>query len=343
MNTEPITPVFAYLGIDVSKDTLDVCLLRESGKPLFETFDNSPGGHAKLLKWALSQARHAGRRFCIEATGTYGLALSLHLDEAGEFLSVVNPAHIKYSSADGAANKTDRASALQIATFARLHKPEQWTPPSREQRELIALVRHRDDLVASQAQVKTRLADKSPAITQAVRKSLSALLKSYAGLIADIEAQIKNHIDSHPGLKREHDLLRSIPGIGEVSAHKLLAEMLPVGQCKSAQSAAAYAGLSPKEHRSGTSVRRATRISKAGNKHLRTALFLPALIALKCNQRIMAMAARMKEAGKPKMVIVGAAMRKLVMIAYGVLKSGQPFSTEIRNTRNLNSATSLTT
>jgi transposase len=336
MNSKSITPVFAYFGIDVSKETLDICLLRETGKPLFETFDNSPAGHAKLLRWAISQARHAQRRFCIEATGTYGLALSLFLDDASEFISVVNPAHIKYSSGDGAANTTDRASAQKIAMYARLHQPEQWTPPTPQMRELIALVRHRDDLVAQQAQVKTRLADKSPAITPAVRKSLITLLKSFTTLIADIDAQISDHIDSHPDLKREHDLLRTIPGIGEVSAPKLLAEMLPVNQCNSAQSAAAYAGLSPKEHRSGTSVRKTTRLSKAGNKHLRTALFMPALIALKHNSRIIALAARMKAAGKSKMVIVGAAMRKLLMIAYGVLKSGQPFSPEIAKRSNSN-------
>jgi len=328
MNTQSPSPVFAYFGIDVSKETLDICLLREVGKPLYGTFDNSPKGHGALLKWAINQARHAQRRFCIEATGTYGLALSLHLDQANEHISVVNPAHIKYSSADGAANKTDRTSAHQIADYTRLHRPERWTPPTPEQRELVALVRHRDDLVAQQAQVKTRLTDNTPAVTPAVRKSLNALLQSLSGLIADIDTQINAHIDSHPDMKREHELLRSIPGIGKVSAPKLLAEMLPVKQCHSAQSAAAYAGLSPKEHRSGTSVRRATRISKAGNKHLRTALYMPALIALRRNCRILEMAARLRAAGKSKMVIVAAAMRKLVMIAYGVLKSGQPFKPE---------------
>lgn len=316
-----------FVGVDVSKDILDLCLLRESGKPLYERFANNRDGHSKLLAWTRKQGSHASRRFCMEATGAYSDAIALYLHEANEYVSVVNPAVIKYSSADGASNKTDRTAALKIAHFTRLHRPETWQPPSPEMRELIALVRHLDDLVTQQGQIKTRLT--IPGQIPPVKDSLRKLLSTLGEQIKDIEAQIKQHTDDHPELKRSIELLETIPGIAKTTALRLLAEMPVADKKHSAQSAAAYAGLSPKEHRSGTSVHRATRISKSGNKHLRRSLYMPAICAIKHNPLVRALAERMAAAGKARMAIVAAAMRKLLMIAYGVLKSGKPFTPDM--------------
>jgi transposase len=334
-------PPCVFIGIDVSKATLDLCLKRESGKPLFQQFANDAAGHAKLLAWSRNQSTHASRRFCLEATGAYGEAIAIHLHEAGEYVSVINPTKIKYSGPDGAANKTDKAAALKIAQFARLHEPDAWQPPAPEIRELVALVRHLDDLIAEQAKIKVRLTN--PGLVAPVKQSLKALLSTLAEQIKSIEAQIDRHIDNHPDLKQGRDLLDSIPGIAKTTAQRLLAEMPPADEQHSAQSAAAYAGLSPREHRSGTSVHRPTCISKAGNKHLRRALYMPALCAIIHNPRVRALAERMKAAGKPRMAIVAAAMRKLLMIAYGVLKSGQTFTAEIAKPQTRSLPQGLTT
>ena len=120
-------------------------------------------------------------------------------------------------------------------------------------------------------------------------------------------------------------MLRTIPGIGPVAAHALLAELPDPSRFATAQQAAAYAGLAPREYRSGTSVKKRTRLSKAGNARLRKALYLPAMTAIRFNPLVGAFYARLVEAGKAKMAALGACMRKLLMIAYGVLKSRTPF------------------
>ena len=120
-------------------------------------------------------------------------------------------------------------------------------------------------------------------------------------------------------------MLRTIPGVGPVAATAILAELPDPARFATAQQAAAYAGLAPREYRSGTSVKKRTRLSKAGNARLRKALYLPALTATRFNPLVAAFYDRLVAAGKPKMAAVGACMRKLLMIAYGVLKSRTPF------------------
>jgi transposase len=323
-----IASTIASLGIDVSKDVLDICLLRDSGKPVFSQFANKSEGHEKLLTWARKQSAHAVRRFCMEATGSYSFAIALYLSEAGEYVSIVNPAHIKYSTPNGSANKTDKAAALEIAKFAQLHKPNVWVPPSEHMCLLTSLERHRTDLIGDRAKIGARLKDSGLAPT--VRRSWTETRDYLSGKIADIEAEIKKLIDDHDDLKKNKRLLETIPGVGSDTAIRLLAEMPDVDQCPSAQSAAAFGGLSPKEHRSGTSVFKPTRISKAGNKHLRSCLYFPAISAMRYNPRIKQLTDRMGQKGKCKMARIVAAMRKLIMIAYGILKSGQPFQAEVK-------------
>ena len=143
-----------------------------------------------------------------------------------------------------------------------------------------------------------------------------------------LEDAIEEHVRDHPRLKEDRDLLTSVPGISATTAHWILAELPDVEQFASAQSAAAYAGLAPQEFRSGTSVRKATQLSKRGNAFLRRALYMPALSAIRYNPLIKAFFEQLVERGKSRMVAVGAAMRKLLMIAYGVLKSRRAFSLE---------------
>ena len=318
------TAATTVIGIDVAKATLDCCLLAPDGAAREKAFANDPGGHAALLAWADRHAGGAEAHFGMEATGGYEDALATHLHAAGRVVSVVNPTRIKYAGiVRGRGNKTDKADARLIAAYTRDHRPAAWSPPSPEVRELQALVRRRDDLRALAAREKGR-AD-GPLLTPAARKSVARVVKFLSKEADAMQAAADALIAATPALKADRDLLASIPGVGTQTASTVLAELPALDRVPSAQSAAAYCGLSPREFKSGTSVRGRTRLSKSGNARLRTALYLPALTAVRFNPVLKAFYARVVAAGKPKMCALGACMRKLVMIAYGVLKSRQPF------------------
>ena len=318
-------PPAAWVGIDVSKDTLDACLLQApGGKARDRAFANDPAGHAALAAWADECSAGNAVGFCLEGTGAYGEALAASLADAGRHVAVVNPARIKYAGLmRGQGNKTDRADARLIAEYAARERPAPWQPPRPEVRELQALSRRRDDLRRLAAGEKTRLA--GPGLSAAVRKSLTRAI-AFLGKEADrLQAQADAVVAADGRLRADGELLRTIPGVGPVAATAILAELPDPARFATAQQAAAYAGLAPRECRSGTSVRKRTRLSKAGNARLRKALYLPALTAVRFNPLVAAFYARLVAAGKPKMAALGACMRKLLMIAYGVLKSRTAF------------------
>ena len=310
------------LGLDVSKLKFDACLSRDGGKFRHRVFPNSPAGFAQLSAWLMKQTVERAHA-CLEATGTYGEALSTYLYEAGHTVSVINPAAIKaYGQSHLSRAKTDKADATLIARFCEERRPPAWQPLPAEVRELQALARRLDSLVEMHGMEANRL---GVAGTQAVRESLAGHVAYLDGEIARTQKLIRSHIDNHPGLRGQRDLLLSIPGIGETTAAKLLSEIMDVKLYRSARQLAAFAGLAPRLHESGSSVRRKARLSKTGAPRLRKALYFPALVAMKHNPQIKALGARLKDRGKCPMEVIGAAMRKLVHIAYGVLKSGKPF------------------
>lgn len=323
MSHTPRPAPAAWVGIDVSQHTLDACLLpADGGKPRFGAFANDPPGHAALLAWADGLDPAAG--FCLESTGAYGTALATALAEAGRHASVVNPARVKYAGLmRGQGNKTDKADARLIAEYARRERPPAWRPAPADTRELQALVRRRDDLRELAAREKGRLA--APGLSRAARQSVARTVRFLEKEADRLQRQADDLIAASAALRADRDLLRSIPGIGAVTAQAILAELPETGRFASAQQAAAYAGLAPREYRSGSSVRKRTRLSKAGNARLRKALYLPALTAIRFNPLLKALFERLVAAGKARMAAVGACMRKLLMIAYGVLKSRAPF------------------
>lgn len=158
-----------------------------------------------------------------------------------------------------------------------------------------------------------------------LRASLTDHLAHLNQQLAVLHQQLHTLVCAHPTLQRQAELLQSIPGIGETTALKLLAEVPLLGEYRSARQAAAYAGLSPRQRESGSSVHGKTRMSKVGNAAVRRALYLPAVVALRANPLLHVFAQRLLAAGKPKMSVVGAVMRKLLHQAHGVLKHNQPF------------------
>lgn len=314
------------LGIDISKAKFDVCLINADGKLRHKQFLNTASGFDHLAAWLTKQKLdqvHA----CLEATGTYGEALAYHLHATGHRVSVLNPAAVKaFAASRLSRTKTDRVDAELIARFCLAQQPPAWTPPAAQVRELQALVRRLEALVEMRTMESNRL--EALTSTPLVKKSVEEHIAYLDAEINRTEQLIRDHIDNHPQLKQQSELLDSIPGIAATTAAVILAEVSDVTQYQSARQLAAYAGLVPRERQSGSSVRGRTRLSKIGNARLRKALYFPAITALRCSEFFKAWAKGLRERGKCKMSIIGAAMRKLVHLAYGVLKTGKPFDPE---------------
>ena len=317
-----------HVGIDIAKAKFDACLVG-IGKPKHHEFANTPDGFAKLLRWVAHLAPDTERHFCMEATGSYHAALAEYLADAGSYVSVVNPRLTHHAAlAAGAGNKTDPAEAFQLAEYSRKECPAPWRRATPEVRTLVALMRRLSSLKDLQSMEQNRRGDPSVVGQVEVLESLDKSIEFLDNEIKNLLKTIDDHINNNPDLKADRDLLKTIDGIGDLTAAWIIAELPDVKLIPSAKAAAAYAGFAPMEYRSGSSVRRKTRLSKRGSRYLRKALYMPAMCATRCNPAIKAFYDRLLANGKPKMVALAAAMRKLLMIAYGVLRSRKDFTYE---------------
>ena len=317
----------AVLGIDIAKAKFQVSLLWADERRRRKAFGNTPAGCAELLGWL---QRHGVSRVhaCLEATGTYGELVATTLFDAGHQVSLLNPAIIHhYAKSRLSRAKTDPVDADLIADYGHKEQPLLWAPAPRAQRELQALVRRLDALLGMQTDEQNRA--QAGGLTAPVQASITAVLDHLAAQIKAVRRQMRDHIDQHPGLRDQAELLTSIPGIGEATAAILLAELFHK-PFESARQAAAFAGVVPRTKDSGTHQGRRV-MCKVGPGRVRKALYFPAITALRCNPTLRLLAQRLQHAGKPSMLIIGAAMRKLVHLAYGVLKSGRPYDPTVAN------------
>jgi transposase len=321
MNKEQLMPKCG-VGIDISKAKFDAALYQE-GQYYDAAFSNNGDGFRRLAKW-LKKRSARGAPICIEATGRYGEALATYLHGRGYPVSIVNPARIKaYGESQLQRNKNDKLDARLIAHFCHTQEVTLWQPPSAVEQELRALTRHLTNLRADRTRERNRHSSAPP--SDFVLQTIAAHLAFLDEQIALTEAQIQQLIDQDPTLRQQKDLLKSIPGISDKTAAAFLAEVPDVTRFDSAAQLAAHAGLTPRQHQSGASVHRRGRLARTGSTRLRTLLYFPALTALRWNPIVAALAERLAAKGKPKMVIVGAAMRKMLHLAYGVLKHRRPF------------------
>jgi transposase len=310
------------LGLDLAKLTFDATLLTATGAQHSQTFPNTPEGFTQLQTW-LTQHDGMTLHACMEATTIYWEALATWLHTHGHTVSVVNPARIKGSAqATMQRTKTDKLDRAVIASFCATHHPDAWQPLSEAQRRLRALVRHRDDLLETRLQQQNRLRDTTDSL---VRASLEAVLESISTQLTEVERMLKEHVKAPSDLTTNLQLLTSIVGIGVMTATKLLAEFADLEQYESAKAAAADAGVTPSHFESGTSVRRRSQMSKMGKAGIRAALYWPALTAVRRCPQFKAFAERLAARGKVKKVVIGAVMRKLIHIIYGVIKHRTPY------------------
>ncbi len=310
----------AVLGIDVSKADFH-CALLIDGRSRSNSFPNSKAGFDRLAAWL--QNRKVERvHACLESTGGWSEELGTYLHERGHAVSIVNPTAIKgFGQSELSRTKTDKADAALIARYCSAMKPRLWQPPSPSQRRLQRLGRRRVALVEMRVQEDNRL--QGPGVEE-VRASIEATIAFLNRQIDEIEAEIAGTINQDPTLRAKREILESIPGIGERVATTLLGELPNMTEFRNGKAVAAFVGLCPREFRSGTSVA-ASWVSKAGNAHVRRVLYMPAIIAMRCNPVLIVFAGRLRANGKRTKQIIVAVMRRLLVLAYGVLKSGRPF------------------
>lgn len=310
-----------FLGIDVAKHKLDVVLLAADGKR-HKIFDNTESGFAALADWLGADAAcvHA----CMEATGGFGDELALFLHEREIAVSIVNPLQIKaFGQSELVRTKTDKVDAGVIARFCRSQSPALWQPPSAHVRELRALVRRCAALKEMRVQELQR---------QAQGTASARVGASLARMLAWLDEEIKAVNDAIAALIRQdeaicedHALLVSIPGLAAPSAAILLAEIPDFRAFSHNKQITAFVGLDPRDHQSGSSIHHRTHISRVGNARVRAVLYMCALSARRHNPVLKAFADRLKENGKAPKAILVAVARKLLVIAYGVLKTRKPF------------------
>lgn len=318
--TEPM------VGIDVAKATFDVATPLES-KGKYRTkgkLPNTPAGFDMLGDW---MDRHApGAAVCMEATGVYHEALATFLVERGVTVYVANPAQVAaYAKSELSRTKTDRTDAKLISRFAMAQLQvgaslRPWVPPTPAQRKLRALIHRLNDLEGMRQMERNRL-DVSD---RAVHGSIADVMETLDAQIAELKKEINNHIDSDPGLRRDTGLLASIPGIGELTAAFVLGCAGDLRRFDDPRKLDAFAGMNPAIRESGKWAGQ-SRLSKLGHALLRAKLYMPAMTAIRHNVAVRALFDRLVARGKPRKLALGAAMRKLLHIAWGVIRSGKLF------------------
>jgi len=312
-------------GIEVSAKELVVKLRRQEELEPLRNFTNTPEGRERVLRYL----RRVGRvvRVCMESTGLYGLDLALSRQEGLEVM-LANPRAVRhFAHALMKRSKNDPIDAGGLEEFAARMPFQPWQRPSPTALALHALARRLRELVEMQTAEKNRqhAAGLSQAIPAVVRRDLARSLRAQQRAIERLTLQARQLIAQDPQLAERFELLDSVPGIGETSAVQLLAELAVLAPDLEARQWVAYAGLDPRQYSSGTSVHKKPRISKAGNKHLRHALYMPALVAVQHDPHFRAFYRYLLAEGKFKMQALVAVMRKLLHALHAMFKTHQPY------------------
>jgi transposase len=312
-----------HLGIDIAKLTFTAVLRHNGQVSDVLSFDNNLNGFKKLGHY-LNKRKIKEVHVCMEATGTYWEDSAMWCHEQGYQVSVVNPKRIKkFGETKMNRHKTDALDAALIAEFCEKLHPQLWTPPSPARRALREMHRYWMALQEEHTRILNRL--QSGLRDETVITLEKARLAFVAQHMEQLLQKMKELVERDGELAREFCLLQTIKGVGEITALVILAELPPYFFFDESGQVAAYAGLIPAHHESGTSIHKRSKLSKVGNPYLRAALYFPAMSAMQHNPLVRALAQRLRERGKKKMTVLAASMRKLLELAWGVLKSGIPF------------------
>jgi transposase len=304
-----------YVGIDVSKRTLDVAIL-----PIREHFvvANDEAGIDELLG-KLAEVSDA-LLVVLEASGGFERPLAAALAASGIALFVLNPRQARdFAKATGTLAKTDALDAFVLAGFAQALRPVPRALPDREAREFQEILARRRQIVRMRTAEKNRLGASS---SKAVRGRIEAHIKWLEKELPRTDRDLDEAIENSPNLKENEALLKSVPGVGPVLCRTLLAELPELGSL-SPRELSALVGVAPLNRDSGTL--RGRRTVWGGRARVREALYMGALIASRFNPAIKEFYERLVEAGKPKKVALVACMRKLLVILNAVMRERTPW------------------
>ena len=316
------------IGIDVDSERL-VCSIRRNGKLQGQTtFPNNANGHRKLMRWATRREQSA--QVGMEATGVYSLPLALALHEAKLIdVMVVNPKAIKhFATAKLQRGKTDALDADTIREYIECMPFKSWSPPATEILEIQHLARRIRQLNTELTRERNRhlAAERLGTHGRIVANDTAVNIRHIERRIDLLESQLLELIAAVPELHHKLQLLTSVTGIADKTGPRILAELLTLPGDMTAAQWVAYAGLDPRPHQSGTSTNKPRRISKAGNRYLRDALFFPAMVACRYDRNVKAFYDALIDRGKKPIQAIVAVMRKLLLAIWGMWKNDEAWN-----------------
>ena len=324
-----------FIGIDVSKDKFDLGWLRDiqTGRKKTRCLRNSAKGHQQAIEW-IEKNTQATPEECVlvvEPTGIYHEGLIYALHDRGFKILLINPGKARqYAKALNLLHKTDKLDAIMLAHYghAQHHQLTYWQPEAPHLRELKAMLRRLDALEKDLRREQNRQEATEFSLTsERVVQSLKEMIETLKDEIARLQEDIDNHINRYPELKKNRELLESIKGIGPVMAREMV-YLLASRNFTHAKQVAAYLGIVPQQKESGK-FKGQTRLSKNGSSRIRAKLYMAAVSASTHNPDIKAQRDRLLAAGKTKMQALGAAMRKLVQICFGVIKHQNKYQPQV--------------
>src|SRR5229473_462525 len=313
--------VFACCGIDVSAAQLVVALESIGGGWRQRSFPNRTRGHQALILWLQKDGTRV--RVCLEATGLYSLDVALALHAApGLEVAVLNPKRVHRFAATLCRSKTDPADAQVLAEYARRMPFQPWHPPQAAALELRTITRHIAALTQQHTRQSNRLHAASASTTGSrwVRQDLKRSLRDLQRRVEKMRRSALALLEQDVELRPRFALLLSMPGIGEISALHLLGELALLAPGLTVRQWVAHSGLDPAHHESGTSVHKRSRISRAGNRYLRRALYMPALVAVRHDPHLRAFYQSLVARHKAKLQALIAVARKLLHAIFGMFR-----------------------
>ena len=318
-----------FCGIDVSAHELVVALRQSDHDHPQQGFPNTPTGHRRLLAWLRRQGPAV--RISLEATGVYSLDLALFLSGCPAVeLAVVNPKLIRrFAESLDERSKDDPLDAWVLLEYTARMPFRVWQPPTSAQLALRDITRHMLATTEVRTATRNRLhAARSTRSTPAcVRHELERSLRQIAASLLRLQSQARAVVAQDPTLQSQFQLLLTVPGIAELSALQLLAEVALLGD-RNVRQWVKHAGLDVRHYRSGSSVCRLPHLSKCGNRYLRRALFMPALVAARFDPTLRACYQQLLARGKRKRQALVALMRKLLHAIFGIFRHQQPYCGE---------------
>lgn len=332
MQAQTTTPPALWIGIDVAKAKVDAALyISSGGKNPSATFARTPQGMAELLAWAKKNSpAHTPLRALLEATGRYSAEAAAWLLENDPTLApaIINPLHAKrFAQSLGLRNKTDKIDAQTLARMGAERTPAPYEAPGHTILELRALVRERRTLIDERTRLINRM--KEGTDSTFVKKERARTLKQLETTIGRIDMEIEKVAAADPSLSADIALLQTIPGVGALTAITVLAELGDLRRFESGRKLASFAGLSPRRHESGSTVRGRSRMSKQGNSAVRAILYPSAMASKRMEKGMRRTYERLLENKKAPMVALGAIMRRQLILMRAILKSGKPYESPV--------------